>query len=256
MKKILIVLAVAFFALHSAFWFYGMRWLDGEMTRLFASSGDVQFLGPKPVISGYPLLPTAVYTGGFTWNRGSVTFDEMTVRGYPLPFFPMTVTFEKGLSANMDFLPVLTPDFVQITFAVPPSLPADTDVGSMRAWKDAGGKIDIRDAAVIHKSLRLRGNGIVTLDDELQPNAALSANLQGWSDYVVYLQEQQMLKPGGAMLALTVLNGLSTIEPEGEQPMVTLSMRLTGRMLWVGPIQVAQVPKIVWGTRNPPAPHQ
>ena len=28
MKKILILLAVTFLALHSAFWFYGVRWLD------------------------------------------------------------------------------------------------------------------------------------------------------------------------------------------------------------------------------------
>lgn len=45
-------------------WVYSMQWFGKEIERTYAKAGEkgYKFLGPKPVLTGFPFVPEVYYT--------------------------------------------------------------------------------------------------------------------------------------------------------------------------------------------------
>lgn len=253
---LLILLGGAYIAL----WVYSHRWLEREIDRVYAESvdGDIQFLGDKPIVRGFPFVPEIYYTQGFRIDDVTITFPEFIFRGYPIPGLSFTADFPQGVALGGDIYdPSLwTLDNVWAKIAVPARVPSDYTLGNMQAWQQAGGKIDLRDYKIMKGALESTGHGILKLDDNLQPEFYIETILNNHEVFVQDLMHAELIKPLPAAILTGVLNSLARINGETGEKEVFVSLGIKNRILSAGPVQLGQVPEIVWDTHNPPALRQ
>src|SRR5690242_1237488 len=68
-------------------WAYSYQWLTKRIDVVYAqaAANGYEFLGPKPVLTGFPFIPQIDYTGGFKTGNTILRFREVHLSGYPIP---------------------------------------------------------------------------------------------------------------------------------------------------------------------------
>ena len=129
-----------------------------------------------------------------------------------------------------------------VTGQVPPQL----RVPFLAAWRESGGRMLIDRLSLEWGPLAVQATGTVTLDAALQPQANLTANVRGFLETVdalvaagmVEAEQSGLIKAGLALLAgAPDSDGVATL---------TAPLSLNGGRLFLGPLQIAQLPPVVW----------
>lgn len=250
----LVLLAGAYIGL----WFYSAKWFDEEIERIYADAGEegVRFLGPKPALENFPFVPEVRYEGGFQTGNTMILFKKMVIRGYPIPGMTLHASFPSGISLDGIADPAIwTLDYLEADIAVPYSLPGSVEYEDLKAWKDKDGKIDVRSYKMRKDELMAEGKGLLTLDDELQPVFKLDSIIYNHEAFIKSQMAKGIIEAFPGAIGITMLNGLSQMDEETGKKTVNLSVSVENRMLRVGPLQVLQIPMIVWDKRNSPVLH-
>lgn len=121
----------------------------------------------------------------------------------------------------------------------PPQIQPD----SLAAWSRDGGTVEVDKAALHWGPLKLAVNGTLALDKDLQPQAAMTAEVRGAAQALTALQDQ--LKPNEMNIARSVVGMLARPDEDG-QPVIKAPLTIQYRGLFVGPLKVAPVPTIRW----------
>jgi hypothetical protein len=121
----------------------------------------------------------------------------------------------------------------------PPQIQPD----SLAAWSRDGGTVEVDRAALDWGPLKLVVNGTLALDNDLQPTAAMTAEVRGAAQVLVALQDQ--LKPNEMNIARSVVGMLARPDEDG-QPVIKTPLTIQYRGVFVGPLKVAPVPMIRW----------
>ena len=84
-------------------WAYSYQWLQKEIDRVYAEAPQhgFEFLGPKPVITGFPFIPEIYYGGGLKTGNTLLFFPESRLRGYPIPGLTFHLSVPRGLSLEV-----------------------------------------------------------------------------------------------------------------------------------------------------------
>lgn len=122
-------------------------------------------------------------------------------------------------------------------------LPASIDGAGLKAWRDAGGTIEVPSLAVRWGPLGLSGNGTVALDSRMQPEAAFAAHLTGHDKAIDALAAAGWLKPSAASIAKLALGVASRPGPDG-QPAVDTPVTIQNSHISLGPVKVGDVPAL------------
>lgn len=249
------VVLVLLLAGYIGLWVYSAQWFTREIDRLYANAADdgVVYLGPKPVLSNFPFVPQVVYTQGIQVGNASILFPEMHLRGYPLPFATLKATFPAGISlAGIADPSIWALDQLEADIVVPYKLPATFEYEDLEAWHARNGKLELKNYKLTKESLVSEGKGSLTLDDELQPVFSLVSTIKGHDAFIAAQQEKGLIEPLPAAIATSILNGLSKSDEKTGEKTVTLNVNVNDRMLSVGPLQVLELPEILWDRRTPP----
>ena len=252
----MIVLTGAYLGL----WHYSAQWFTKESVnfRARALEHGVTLLGQPPIIRNFPFVPEVEYTTGLVSGDTQILFPRVIVRGYPVPFTHLTLSFPEGVMLDG---PSFKPDdwrldSLQAKMIIPAHLPRDLGYESMSEWQKAGGKVDVVSYFLSRGMLYAQGSGHAQLDARLQPDLSLQSTLRGYESFV---QEQiaigRIEKFPGAM-AIMVLNSMAVEDPQTLEKQVTLTVNVKNQLLSVGPVQAVPVPEIVWDRRSLPVPHQ
>lgn len=122
--------------------------------------------------------------------------------------------------------------------------PPRVEPAGLSAWSRDGGTVELDRLALDWGPLALAMNGTLALDGELQPQAALTAEIRGGN--AVLDAMKPTLRPNEAALARTVLTMLSRPTGPSGEPVITAPVTVQNRALFLGPLKIASVPRVAW----------
>ncbi len=258
-QAISLTIIAGFVCAYLAIWAYSAKWFDQEINKLYADAekNGVRFLGTKPTLSNFPFVPEVYYTGGIQTGNTMLLFPEAKLRGYPIPGLTMHVSFPKGISLDGIADPkIWMLDELNAGIAVPYKIPANFERESLQTWKDNGGKIDLRYYDMKKAELSAGGKGFLELDDNLQPVFSLESRILHYESFVKSQIDKSIIEPFTGAIGLTLLNNLAGTDEKTGEKMVHVTVSVRDRFLYAGPLQVLQLPEIVWDTHMQPVPPQ
>ena len=154
-------------------------------------------------------------------------------RQVDLPVSPLPALGQRLQHAGLD---------VTVTAPVPPELRAPF----LTLWRDSGGRMLIDRLNLEWGPLTIQATGTVTLDAALQPQANLTANVRGFLETVDALVAAGMVegeKSGLIKAGLALLAGAPDADGTAT---LTAPLSLNGGRVFLGPLQIAQLPPVVW----------
>ncbi len=262
MKKtayaLLIIVALAAIV-HFSFWMYSAKWFEREIGNVQARVVEkgIVFTGPAPTLENFPFIPEVHYTQGFEFGNATLTFPNLILRGYPLPFTTLTLDFPQGAALGGIVDPSLWAfDRLTLKVKVPHHFPRSMAREDLSAWQQAGGKIDVRDYQFQKSGLMSEGRGYLSLDENLQPVFFMDAILYGHENFIAAQRDAGLIEPFPAAFAATLLNSLAKQDETTGERYVPINISVRNRMLTVGPVQAIQLPEIFWDTHTTPDPRQ
>lgn len=222
-----------------------------------APQAGVEFLGSKPVLTGFPGAPAVIYAGGLRAGPLFLTFPEFRLLGFPLPGMPVTADFPEGLAgAGIVNSHVWALDSLALTARYPESLPPDITEENWRIWRDNGGQIIIKDLRLSRGALKAEGTGILSLDRDMQPILDMDLHVTGYQDFISGLIRDKTIKPVTGLAAIAAMNAMTDpgkqTSTDAEKRAARVRLTLRNRMLSVGPLPMVRLPEIRWDTHNLP----
>jgi hypothetical protein len=129
------------------------------------------------------------------------------------------------------------------------TLPVTGDPAALaRAWRDGGGRLDVRRLALRWGPLGLDGSVALMFDQALQPAGSAQLRLTGQAATLDALAAGGVLTPQAARAAKAVLALMAHAPKPGEAPEVDVPLELHGQVLTMGRIPLLRLPKLVWPT--------
>lgn len=128
--------------------------------------------------------------------------------------------------------------------------PAALTDEALARWRDAGGTAELSAIHIENGPLNVQGRGTFALDRKIQPIGAFTAKVEGLFPLLDQLRERGVLRDRDVVAAKLVLGALFQRPPGGGRPALSVALTLRDRKLFIGPVQIADVPEVTW----PPAP--
>lgn len=258
-KILLTVLVLLLGGTYIGLWLYSAQWFNREINNLYANAqGEgIEFLGAKPRLTNFPFVPQVVYNGGIKTGNIEVLFPAMILRGYPVPFTTLHLNFPLGIMLGGNVDPAIwSLDQLEARLVIPYRLPRAMTQEDLGDWQAHGGKIDVHEYRIKKEALQSEGKGFLMLDDALQPVFSFESRITGYEDFIRAQQDKGLIERLPAAIAIGVLGSMAHADETTGQQIVTLHASVQNRILTVGPLQVLELPVIVWDTHTPPDPHQ
>lgn len=179
--------------------------------------------------------------------RADLRPEAPPLRGTPPPSLRLDADI-LGLTLPATFRPALGNTIGRIAgqATVMGAVPAGRPAGTLAAWRDAGGVVEITRLALGWGPLSARGKGTLALDSGLQPIGALTARIQGYAETIDRLRAAGALNHNQALLGKLALGALARTPAGGGRPEVTVPVGLQNRTLTVGPVPLLHLPLIAW----------
>lgn len=121
--------------------------------------------------------------------------------------------------------------------------PATWDTPGIKAWRDAGGTVNLPDLSLRWGGLSLSGNGTLALDKDMQPEGAFTAHLSGFEQALDSLAAAGWIKPSAASLAKLAMGIAAHPGPDGK-PIVDAPLTIQNRHISLGPAKLGQMPEL------------
>lgn len=125
------------------------------------------------------------------------------------------------------------------------AVPAGSMAQAAAAWRDGGGTIEVDNLRLQWGGLGVSANGTLSLDRQLQPIAAFSSGIEGFSEILKALVAADQLTPEQASLIEIALNMLAKPGPDGK-PQLTAPFTIQNGKMYLGPARLGVVPRIAW----------
>lgn len=240
---------------YTVFWHVAAKQIETEVRGLYEQLADNGYRveGEFPTITGFPDKHRISFSGWIESDDFSLIIPSLKIYGFPIQRQTLTVTIEDGvyLEGNSIDSDLYAIDHASVTFSLPKTLPHSITVESLREWNFTNPRIDIEHFSFQKNTLSAEGHGFLSLDDDLQPQGELTTNTEGHRAFLGFLQRKNVIDSKEAMIAGTVLNGLSQHNSEtGEQYLQTIFV-VRGRQILLGPLSIAEVPVIEWPYETP-----
>jgi hypothetical protein len=117
--------------------------------------------------------------------------------------------------------------------------PAGPPAQSAASWRDAGGTIEIRHVEVVSGGVAVSGNATMSLDGEMRPMGAGTANFSGVDEAIDRLVASGQMSDRNVPLAKLALKTLAKPDPAGGPAIVTMPVTAENGSLYVGPVKIA-----------------
>lgn len=260
-KPLLWTLSFLFVAslLYAGLWIFSYKAMTEEIDRVYADAPakGYEFLGTKPVVTGFPFTPKIYYGGGFKIGNTLVLFQEAWLKGFPIPGLTFTLDVPRGLAIDGIVNPnVWAIDTLKADIVIPRSVPGDYHFETLSQWQQAGGQFDLRHFEMTRQALKVDGQGHFKLDETLQPELSIESSTRGYESFVQELMAAGIVPSVHAAAATGVLNSMAKQDEVTKENVATLTITVKNRLLSVGPLQVVRLPEIVWDRRMTPVQPQ
>lgn len=117
---------------------------------------------------------------------------------------------------------------------------------TVAAWRDGGGTVEVTDFSLRWGPLRVKAEGTMALDANLQPLAAFTATMTGFAETIDLLVAEGALDARDAGAAKTLLSLLAKTPLTGGPPEIAAPLTIQNQRLSVGPVPLFTLRPIVW----------
>jgi len=246
-SSVLIILA---FLIYAGFWFYIAQQMNRTVAAIWLQQAEhaIRISGNAPKATGFPAAPKLVFTGSVTDKNGNIySSPEFIFQGFPVQTQALRLRAPKGLdfSGSVFHKPVHLDNF-DLQIRIPYGFPPRMDRHNLQIWQKAGGTIPVERIEIRRSTLHLSGEGYLTLDDELQPAGAISAELTGLDDLLNELVRDGTIGRQQAHLAQAFINLLSTQNNEKGEQALASGINIENGNVYFGPIKAATLPQWTW----------
>ncbi|GIX09097.1 MAG: hypothetical protein KatS3mg116_0807 [Elioraea sp.] len=124
--------------------------------------------------------------------------------------------------------------------------PAPDPEASLRAWREAGGALELRRLAVAWGPLALSAGATLALDDALQPEGTGTIRLADWRPTIEALSRAGLIDRRASALIGLAFAALARPAPGGGPPVVEVPVALADRTLAAARFPIARLPEIRW----------
>ena len=255
----LCAMAVSFVIGFTAFWFFAADRIEKGVAVLRdqALVAGVVLDGTFSPVTGFPGPQRLTFSGRIERHGSIVNVPALEISGLPLPRGTVTFSLPQGAVVESEKDPGLwSVKQASATFIVPIRLPSALTPEGLRSWRDHHGQLVVKKFSAAKESLTVNGNGVLMLDDRFQPTGSFNATATGFMAFLGYLQEKNLTDPRNALIASTVLNGLSVQDPKTGERTLNAVFTLQNRMLLLGPLMLTEVPPVQWGLDFLPGPSE
>lgn len=155
----------------------------------------------------------------------------------------------EGVDLPEDIAPTLGPRIghIELKLALKGALPTAPTQAALEAWRDAGGTVELDRLRLHWGGFQLETEGTVALDAALQPQGALTARAWGVGAAIDALVAAGGVAPREGATAKVVLHTMAKPETaQGIPPEVELPLAVQDSRLFLGPVPIARVPRVVW----------
>lgn len=142
-------------------------------------------------------------------------------------------------------LPVTGPVQIDLAGAVMGAVPEQGGEAGLAVWSEAGGTLEISRLLLDWRPVRIEGDGTLALDKALQPIGAFSTEIEGHDKLLDGMAALGWLRPEDASLGQLALS-LLVREGRNGRPVVKAPLSLQDRAIYLGPLRLARMPRIVW----------
>jgi hypothetical protein len=117
------------------------------------------------------------------------------------------------------------------------------------AWRDGGGSVDVKQAAIQWGPLTLTSTATLALDDQLQPMGSGSAKASGYTETLDRMAKAGLLTKSAATVAKAMLSLLAGTG-DGDTPLeVEVPLTLQYRTLSMRQVPLVRLPELDWPER-------
>lgn len=252
---VLAVLLVIMTAAYTLFWFWSAQLIRAQIWILYADADtyNIEIQGDFPTISGFPGAHTVNFSGRIIGPDAGLVLPLLTIRGFFLPGQPVEVELPQGIALIGEYIDpdIWSLDRLHALVRIPDPLPKSDYAEDLHVWRHKGGRLEIMSAALQKGALNIDGEGVITLDEQLQPAGQLDLNVSGYIEFIAWMQQRHLIRSRDALIAGAVMAGLSSADANGGRT-VTMPLTLRNRQLSAGPLEIATLPALDWPQRDPP----
>lgn len=116
---------------------------------------------------------------------------------------------------------------------------------ALTAWRESGGTIELHRLALHWGAIDLLGDGTVTLNGDLQPEAAFTGHIRGWDALLDGFVQAGTMTATDAANARQGLGLLTRIAPDGKNEL-RAPITLQNEQVFLGPAKLAKLKPITW----------
>ncbi len=248
--SIISALIILAFIAYGVFWVYVAGQMTKALDTIWNGQEEYQIVidGEQPAITGFPAAPKAVFSGSVT-DRNGFTYaaPEFSYQGFSFPTQAITIAAPQG----MDFSgPVLKTtihiDDFFLRIRLPANFPNRYDRVTLAAWREQGGNVPVEELRIYRSSVKLDGEGYITLDQTLQPEGEIKVKVSGLDDLIHEFVQNGSLGEKQAIMAQSLLNLMSHKDETTGINAINTALRVQSGGIYLGPMRIASVPEWKW----------
>lgn len=210
---------LALFALYSHLWFYAAGQIKTGYAAMKAQIRDASATDAAPMISGYPGPLTAYLPHEFLRTpTGSIAIDRVVVRGWPLPWAP--ITLQTG-PIKVQYFRWRGPMFF------------DSFDARFHVFEKT---LTVHDSDLRLGSFHARARGSIDFAQQPFPRFDMTLALYDYQTLLATLAHQKIMDRRSAILAAI---GMGAFD-QGDHALLPLQQR--NDMLYAGPLAIAKIP--------------
>lgn len=236
---------------YTAMWFLVSRNVDRHIAAFWQSlpyQTEFRITGVQPQVTGFPAPPQIIFSGTVELKSGLIIkSDEFRIVGFPLSGLTLYADFPKGL----DIIHPLSKQGVRIdnaaaNISLPMHPPVTSTYEAAKAWQKLDDPLVINGYEIKMGEVMVQGNGLIGLDEKLQPDVRIQGRVQGMDALFERLSENGIVKKKDMDIARSFLGMVSAEDPQTGQKYFDTGFYIQHRSVFIGPMRIYEVPEIVW----------
>ncbi len=248
--RIFVILPIILLVLYGAAWllFYiNVKHIADSFIAESKTNPAIEFYDANPEISGFPFKPVITYKKGLSYNGVKILFPELVVTGYPFPFQDIEFSAPKGISFALpkSGRKSVYFDRANLTIEVPVKIVTSSEYRAVVKWQQDVGEIKIKHVDLYNEDFSLIGNGIASLNDQLQPELMLHSKIQNYQAIAKRIMEEQGISGFANSMALSLMEGIRNSQNPNENA-VSFDVTIKDREIRIGPVYAGRMPIIYW----------
>ncbi|MBT5413247.1 MAG: DUF2125 domain-containing protein [Rhodospirillaceae bacterium] len=137
-------------------------------------------------------------------------------------------------------------DLITLLGGVRGAIPNDAPDVALAAWRDSGGTIEIYDLKLAWGPLHMSATGTATLDEEMRPLGALTAEIRGYTQTLDALVAVGTMERRTAEVAKFLLGMMAEWPDDTGKPILIMPLSAQDGIFSVGPISLFRLPPLRW----------